>query len=143
MKKIFLFLVLLSLNAYSSQNIIESTVVAMVPRGRIVEREGRDFNVKTHAGTKIKVQFLRNGDLDEASGINLNKGDDFEPGHGLVSLGTAAKNLDQLGHKVQGLWKLEKDPELGWIYEINRMTDDEDARAMIDAKTGKVISQKN
>lgn len=58
--------------------------VSMVPRGKMIEENGREFLVKTTSGTKVIVEFHRQGGLQEASGKNLNQGDDLEPGDGLI-----------------------------------------------------------
>jgi hypothetical protein len=104
---------------------------SMVPRGKVIEVFGRDFVVKTLSGSKIIIEFKRDGAFQEASGRNLNQGDEFEPGEGLMTLGSAAKQLQSFGEKVQGHWRLEEDKELGWIYEFQT--------AVLNAKTGFVI----
>ena len=104
---------------------------AMVPRGKIVETLGRDYVVKTRAGTKIGIEFTRKGSLEEAYGKNLNKGDDFEPGEGLISLGTAAQIIQKAGIKPEGYWLLEKDQFMGWIYEVSG--------TIVNAKTGAIL----
>lgn len=107
--------------------------VSMVPRGKVVEHFGRDFIVKTKAGTKIGIEFTRMGKFEEARGLNLNKGDELEPGEGLISLSSAAHKLVTLGFKPEGLWNLDEDKELGWIYEFQTV--------IVNAKTGEVIKR--
>lgn len=127
MKWFILFLSLLP--NFSFANATEA--IAMVPKGKISETRGRDFIVKTPAGTKIQIEFKRNGKLEEANGINLNRGDDLEPGDGLLSLSSVAKILQEMGKKPEGIWNLDEDNDLGWVYEIGQNT--------IHAKTGKLI----
>jgi hypothetical protein len=112
---------------------VEKIALSMVPRGKLVDTIGRDYIIKTPAGTKIEIEFKRSGKFDEAKGQNLNKGDELEPGEGLISLSSAAQILNATGKKPEGHWRLEEDPDLGWIYEL-KMT-------IIHAKTGKIIQQ--
>jgi hypothetical protein len=103
----------------------------MVPRGKVIETYGRDFIVKTPAGTKINIEFNLNGKFQEASGKNLDKGDNLEPGDGLLSLSTAAQSLQKEGLSPNGFWNLEEDSKLGWIYEFES--------ALVDATSGKIV----
>jgi hypothetical protein len=115
--------------SYGAQEI----ALSMVPRGKLVDNFGRNFTVKTLAGTKINIEFKLDGKFDEARGLNLNKGDELEPGEGLISLSTAAQKLSQLGAKPQGYWHLEEDQKLGWVYEF------EDK--LVNARSGEIIKQ--
>lgn len=108
-------------------------VITMVPRGKVVEHFGRDFIIKTQAGTKIGIEFNRAGKFEEARGLNLNKGDELEPGEGLISLSSAAQSLVSMGHKPEGYWSLDEDKELGWIYEFQTV--------LVSAKTGKILKK--
>lgn len=129
MKVILTALMLISMQTHASVDIAKS----MVPRGKIAETLGRDFIVKTKAGTKIGIEFTRGGQLEEAFGKNLNQGDDFEPGEGLISLGSAAQKIHESGIRPQGYWLLEKDQTMGWIYEVNG--------TIISAKTGEILKR--
>lgn len=120
---------LLSLSAFASEDL----ALSMVPRSKVIENYGRDFILKTKAGTKIDIEFSRKGKLESASGKNLNKGDELEPGDGLIALSSAAHILYQNGKLTEGYWTLENDPELGWIYEIGDST--------IEAQSGKIIKE--
>lgn len=102
------------LNAEGAVDIAKS----MVPRGKIIEELGRDFIVRTKAGTNVKIEFDLDGKFQEASGKNLNQGDELEPGEGLISLSSAAQALQKTGISPEGYWLLEKDPKMGWIYEV-------------------------
>lgn len=125
-----LFLVAaLIIPAHASVEIARS----MVPRGKIAETLGRDFIVKTKAGTKIDIEFTRSGSFEEASGKNLNKGDELEPGEGLISLGSAAQAIQKIGLNPEGYWLLEKDQMMGWIYEING--------TIVGAKDGTILKK--
>lgn len=126
---------LISLKTMASLN-TESEALTMVPKGKIISNQLREYTLKTTSGTKIKLEFELSGKFQEASGINLNKGDEFEPGHGLLSLSTVAKKLVKRGRKVKGDWNLEKDPLYGWIYEIAVDNDGETIFDLIEAKNG-------
>lgn len=91
---------------------------SMVPRGKIIEELGRDFVVRTKGGTNVKIEFSLEGKFQEASGKNLNRGDELEPGDGLISLSSAAEVLQKTGIGPEGYWLLEKDLKMGWIYEV-------------------------
>lgn len=129
MLKKFAFMMLLSNWALASNT---GMALSMIPKGKLVEQVGRDFIIKTEAGTKIHVEFKRNGNFEEAKGYNLNKGDDLEPGEGLISLSSAAHVLVKKGIVPQGAWHLDQDEKLGWVYEMEN--------TLINAKTGKIIS---
>ncbi len=111
----------------------EVIATSMVPRGLVVEINGRDFIVKTQAGTKVVIEFRRNGKFIEASGKNLNQGDEIEPGDGLISLSSAAQAISTVSKVHKGYWTLEEDNELGWIYEFEE--------AIVSAKNGKLIKR--
>lgn len=104
---------------------------SMVPRGKVIETYGREYIVKTKAGTKVEIEFSLDGKFQEAFGKNLNKGDDFEPGEGLLSLTSVARFLHEKGHKAEGYWTIEKDEKLGWVYEFDGF--------LMNAKTGEII----
>lgn len=128
---IYIFFLLISISCFSSSE----TALQMVPHGKIFEEQGRDLILKTLSGTKIRIEFKRDGAFEEAKGMNLNLGDEFEPGEGLISLGSAAKEVTKkIGLKPQGHWRLSKDNKLDWIYELGS--------EVINAKTGELISSK-
>lgn len=131
MKRIYLC----SLTLLLSSGVFAATDVAlsMVPRGKLVETIGRDFVIKTPAGTKIGIEFTRDGKLEEAKGVNLNKGDELEPGDGLLSLSSVAQILQGTGLKPQGYWLLEQDKDMGWVYEFEGK--------IVNAKTGKILEK--
>lgn len=131
MKRIYLCILaqILSTGAFAATDI----ALSMVPRGKLVETIGRDFVIKTPAGTKIGIEFTRDGKLEEAKGVNLNRGDELEPGDGLLSLSSVAQILNGTGIKPQGHWMLEQDKEMGWVYEFEGN--------IVSAKTGKILKR--
>jgi hypothetical protein len=118
----------------------EQLALSMVPRGKIWESHPKEFIIKTPAGTKVGVEFKRDGSFEEASGHNLNKGDVFEPGMGLISLSTAAQKLSEAGGKISGYWSLSKDNEYDWIYEFEEEREDIKLLFIVKAATGEVVS---
>lgn len=105
---------------------------SMVPKGKLFEQIGRDYIIKTSAGTKIEIEFNRKGHFQKAKGRNLNKGDELEPGEGLLSLGSAAQIAFKMRKiRPEGPWILENVKQWGWIYEFNQ--------TLISAKDGKMI----
>lgn len=126
--KIFLLLALSLPVAFAST---ENLALSMVPRGKVIERFGVDYIIKTSAGTKVHVEFKRDGKFQEASGRNLNQGDELEPGDGLISLSSIAHKLSADGLKPKGIWTLEEDEQMGWIYDLGGN--------LVSAKTGEVV----
>jgi len=118
----------------------EELVKGMVPHGEIGQKIGQDYLVKTNAGTKVTVEFDYTGLFDEASGLNLGKGDIFEPGNGLMALESVAKSLQNQGHHILGEWRLEKDSKQGWIYQISGLQDEENRNFFINARSSQLIS---
>lgn len=140
MNQYFAICLFMIIPLYGISKATEEIVAGMVPHGKISQKIGPDYFVKTKAGTKVTVEFDRAGILDEASGLNLGKGDVFEPGNGLMALETIAKSLQTKGHYVIGEWKLEKDSKLGWIYEISSLKDEENMTSLINAKDSTLIT---
>lgn len=111
----------------------EGVSLSMVPHGRLFETRGRTYILKSKGGSKIQIRYNLDGSFKDASGIDLNRGDELEPGDGLVSLSTVAKELGKGGDEPRGFWILEKDKNLGWIYDIQG--------TLVNAKTGKILSK--
>ncbi len=128
-----------SLSALGSIEPVETTALSMVPRGVLIAKIAREYFVKTIAGTKIKVEFGHDGKFEEASGMNLNHGDEFEPGMGLISLGSAARAVVSIGYPVRGDWNLEKDSTHGWVYEMAGENNEEEIFHLINATSGQFI----
>lgn len=125
-----LYLVLL----FSSLVFADETIsLSMVPHGKIFETRGRTYILKSRAGSKIQIRYNLDGSFKDASGIDLNRGDELEPGDGLISLSSVAKELGKEGNIPRGFWILEKDRTHGWIYDIQG--------TLINARSGKLISR--
>lgn len=124
--------ILVMLISHSAFPVTPDLALSMVPRGKLMDQSGRDFIIKTGAGTKIGIEFERNGKFQEAKGNNLNRGDELEPGDGLISLSTAAQSLAKKGVIPQGHWVLDHDSKHGWVYEFEN--------TLISAKDGKILS---
>ena len=118
----------------------EELVKSMVPHGEIGQKIGQDYFIKTKAGTKVTVEFDQTGIFDEASGLNLGKGDIFEPGNKLIALETVALTVAGKGSRLTGEWKLEKDSRLGWVYHITGLRDEENLQYLVNAHNSQLIS---
>lgn len=105
---------------------------SMVPRSKIHETRGRTYLLRTKAGSNVTIRYNLDGTFKDASGVDINRGDELEPGEGLLSLSTVAQLAKKNGEKLAGFWILEKDQQLGWLYDIGG--------TLINAKTGKMIS---
>lgn len=140
MKRYLLVTLVMIAPLYGLSKATEELVKSMVPHGEVSKSFAKEFTVKTPAGTKITVEFDRAGKFDEASGLNLGKGDVFEPGDGLLTLGTVAKKLNEKGHFIVGEWRIEKDSKLGWIYELSGLQNEENINYVVDARTAQLIS---
>jgi hypothetical protein len=136
---IFLTLIIQCFSSIAALEKIQSSALSMVPKGEFMERGLREITVKTQAGTKIKIDFLRQGQFKKASGLNLNRGDEFEPGQGLLSLGSVAQSLALRGHQVRGEWNLEKDQQDEWLYELVEEAVGEKTYHFIHARNGKLM----
>ena len=132
MKRCLSIAVLMIIPIFALSKATEELVKSMVPHGQISQKVGQDFFVKTKAGTKVTIEFDRTGILDEASGLNLGKGDIFEPSNGLVA-------LEHKGHHILGEWRLEKDSRQGWVYELAGLKEEENVNYIVNAKSSKLI----
>ena len=139
MKRYLVVAALMIVPLYGLSRATEEIVKSMVPHGEISRKIGKDYSVKTQTGTKMMVEFDREGNLDEASGLNLGAGDIFEPGNGLITLGSAAQIIKKRGKDVKGEWHLENDPRLGWIYGLHGMKEEDNVEYIVDANKGQLI----
>lgn len=139
MKRYLITALLMIVPLYGISKATEEIVKSMVPHGKVSQKIGQDYLVKTKAGTKVSIEFDRTGNMDEASGISLGTGDIFEPGNGLMALESIAKGLMSKGHEVRGNWRLEKDSTLGWVYELAGTRMDEPAYFVVNARNSKLI----
>lgn len=122
-------IILLSSLAFADEGIS----LSMVPHGKLFETRGRTYILKSKGGSKIQIRYNLDGSFKDASGIDLNRGDELEPGDGLVSLSSVAKELGKAGDEPRGFWILERDAKLGWIYDIQG--------TVVNAKTGKIMTE--
>lgn len=139
MKRGLAISLLMIIPIYGISKATEEIVKGMVPHGNISQKIGKDYFVKTKAGTKVTVEFDRAGNFDEASGLNLGKGDNFEPGNGLMALDSVAKSLVVKGLHPLGIWKLENDSKLGWIYELSGLKNEENINYVVNARNSQII----
>lgn len=141
MKRCLTISLLMIIPIFAISKATEEIVKSMVPHGNISQKLGKDYFVKTKAGTKVTIEFDRAGILDEASGLNLGKGDIFEPGNGLMALDSVAKSLALKGRYLMGEWKLENDSKHGWIYEFSGLQDEENKNFVVNARNSQLITE--
>ncbi len=128
-----------SLSALAVPKVNDTTIPTMVPKGKIDHKGWREYKVKTEAGTKVEIEYDRKGELSEASGDHLNKGDNFEPGQGFISLSTAAQSVTKAGNILKDEWEFEKDSKYGWVYTFEGERQGNALDFMVDAKTGAIV----
>lgn len=114
----------------------------LVPGGQVVQLSKREVKVKTPKGTIIEVDFLTNGNFEEASGDNVASGDVLVPGAGLLELKEIFQRVSKDGIKPVGEWSLENSLLHGWTYEFNGFENGRKMEYEIDAATGKILSSR-
>lgn len=134
-----LMVLLSSLSAVAAPKVNDTTIPTMVPKGKVDSKGWREYKVKTEAGTKVEVEFDRKGELAEASGDHLNKGDMFEPGQGLISLSTAAQAVTKAGNILKDEWEFSNDSKYGWVYSFEGERKGNSMDYMVDAKSGAIV----
>lgn len=142
MKKLVLLSLSLSLAACASAKVdLEKEALKLVPNGTVEMREGNEVKVKTAEGTRVEIEFNRDGTLDEASG-DMAKKDIFVPGNGLISLKDAVAALEKAGKTPSGDWSLDKDMMRDWEYEFEGVENGREFEYRINAKTGQLVKSK-
>lgn len=91
---------------FSSQSVVSKT-------------KDNSIRLKTKRNTFIDLYLDQQGRLELAQGMNLNRGDIFNPGKGLLDLTTIEQKMISQGEKIYGKWRLIKYQEYGWVYQVN------------------------
>lgn len=97
--------------------------------------------IKTKHHTFITIDLNANGEWEEISGVNLNRGDEFFPGQGLLSLKQVEKRMFMLGKKIYGRWRLIKYQQYGWVYQVNAQNKTQQTFLMLNAYSGHLIGE--
>ncbi|MFA5582911.1 MAG: hypothetical protein WDA09_01750 [Bacteriovoracaceae bacterium] len=95
--------------------------------------------IKTKNNTYITIINNKNGQMEIAEGVNLNRGDIFDPGQGILPLSEIEKRMSLLGEKTYGKWRLIKYQEFGWVYQLNVASPDHALFHMVNAYSGQLI----
>lgn len=119
---------------------MQEKVQKYVPQGKIIQEKNDEVKVQTPNGTIVEIEFKRNGNLEEASGDNVEK-DVFIPGEGLLSLKDAHAAMTKAGKTAQGDWSLDDSMLKGWHYEFEGVENGKNMEYTVDAKTGKIDSR--
>ncbi len=99
------------------------------------------IKIRTKHNTLITIDLNANGEWEEISGVNLNRGDEFFPGQGLLSLGQVEKRMLMLGKKIYGRWRLIKYQQYGWVYQVNAQNKNQQSFLMLNAYSGQLIGE--
>jgi hypothetical protein len=130
-----LLAVLLILSAEASTLDIKK----LVPGGTEISRDNGEIKVKTTAGTVIELSMDADGELEEASGSAVLKGDVFEPGAGQLSLAQASEGLKKSGKTPQGEWTFEENENGDWIYDFEGTENKKAVDYIVNATNGKLL----
>lgn len=99
------------------------------------------IKIKTKHHTLITIGLDANGEWEEVSGVNLNRGDEFFPGQGLLSLAQVERRMFLLGKKTYGRWRLVKYQQYGWVYQVNAQSKTQQTFLMLNAYSGQLIGE--
>lgn len=134
---IFLTLIFSATNASSS---IAKNYDHFSPDATVIISTHQEIQIKTKRNTLIQILLDERGKLVMADGVNLNRGDLFYPGHGLLNLDQVETKMNQQGERIYGKWRLIEYQEYGWIYQVNVVTKNgESLFHLINAYTGQFI----
>ena len=113
----------------------------LVPKGKVIQTKHDEKKVQTTTGSVVELEYTNAGDLKEASGDFLSKGDEFVPGAGLLNLKAAADAVTSSGKKLTEDWSFEKSFIHGWTYEFEGFENGKKMNYLVDAKSGKIIKE--
>lgn len=111
------------------------------PQAQEVIIEQNTIKIKTKHHTLITIGLDAQGGWEEISGVNLNRGDEFFPGQGLLSLGQVERRMSMLGRKIYGRWRLIKYQQYGWVYQVNAQSKNQQTFLMLNAYSGQLIGE--
>lgn len=109
------------------------------PDSQVLHRSAKSVKLKTKNNTYIDLQLNDRGQLEVAEGVNLNRGDIFYPGQGILSLTQIEKRMTYLGEKIYGRWRLIKYQQYGWVYQLNVASKERPIFHLINAYSGQLI----
>lgn len=109
------------------------------PNSTVLHHSKKTIQLKTQNNTQITLYLDTKGELEAAEGVNLNRGDIFYPGQGILSLSDIEKRMKSLGEKTYGRWMFTKYQEYGWVYKLNVAVKGEPIFHMVNAYSGQLI----
>ncbi|HLT22328.1 MAG TPA: hypothetical protein VKZ84_02755 [Bacteriovoracaceae bacterium] len=109
------------------------------PESNIDEHNDNIVKIKTKNNTYIRIFHNKKGQIEVAEGVNLNRGDIFVPGQGILPLSEIEKRMSLLGERTYGRWRLIKYQEFGWVYQLNVASPDQSLFHIVNAYSGQLI----
>lgn len=109
------------------------------PHSTILKQADTTIEIKTRNNTRIKLLLDTLGKLESAEGVNLNRGDIFTPGQGILPLSQVEERMKKLGIKIYGRWSLIKFQEYGWVYKLNVAVKGDPIFHLVNAYSGQII----
>lgn len=128
---IFLFL--------GAMNVMAHDFTYVSPQSDILRQDIHAIKLRTKNNTHIDLHLSETGQLQEAEGVNLSRGDIFIPGQGMLPLSEIEKRMKILGQKIYGRWKLMKYQEYGWVYQVNAFGKGRAVYHLVNAYSGQLI----
>lgn len=135
MPYIFITLSLLITMSMTSAN--DFTYVS--PQSNVLQEGPKIIKLRTKNNTDIDILFNHKGQLEVAEGVNLNRGDIFIPGQGMLSLSEIERRMLSLGERIYGKWRLVKYQEYGWVYKVNAAGKGRPIFHLVNAYSGQLI----
>ena len=138
MKFLLLFCIILG---SATSTVCSASYQDLSPEAQEVIIGSKTIKIKTKGHTLITIKRDAVGKWEEISGVNLNRGDVFLPGQGLLSLEQVARKMLQQGRKIYGRWRLIKYQEYGWVYQVNAHNKTQATFLMLNAYSGQLIGE--
>ena len=129
------------ISSFLTQRSWSASYQDLSPEAQEVIIEQNTIKIKTKHHTLITIGLDAQGGWEESSGVNLNRGDEFFPGQGLLSLGQVERRMSMLGRKIHGRWRLIKYQQYGWVYQVNAQSKNQQTFLMLNAYSGQLIGE--
>jgi uncharacterized membrane protein YkoI len=113
----------------------------LVPESKLIKTSKKKKHFQTTAGSVVKLEFEKSGELEEASGKAALTGDVFVPSPDLKSLKTVTDAVTKAGKTLTGKWSFEHKFIKGWVYEFEGKEKDVKMEYLVDAKEGVIIKE--
>lgn len=113
----------------------------LCPNAQEIKINESQVKIRTQNRTEIFITLSPQGTWEEVKGVNLNRGDEFYPGQGMMSLHQISQRLHRLGKSIYGKWRLVKYQEFGWVYQVNAKAKKQPVFFMVNAYSGQLIGE--